>query len=610
MTMPQGKRTVRYPFVFGGISSQPEHIRLQSQVDAAENASFSVADGVTKRHGSRLITAITDLTIGGDYGLYSINRDNTEQYLVIYGDGELRIFELLDDGTTIEATVTFNDDTESYLNADTTFDTGSTTATYTLDVTPTPTISSTSTPFNGYTHTAGDPDYIYLAGGTDVTAGWYLIAGKNSNQQLELAADSRLTADASDVIVDGIRIGPTGSQNLRLASVNDYTFLVNTNVLTKGESEAGTIDATTMPIQIVRTGYTGDGSTPATFTVSTIEWAPRRKTITPSVQTGWSWFEANNQLEKTGEFIGYTWYDGDTIDVLGGTDIDPGTYNIKRKVNNNRVELFDDITPNGTGVNDVEVGDIITRDTVNFLANPLPSIIKDNRAIADITSHRNRLVLVGDENVLMSQAGDFFNLWIDDVDNLVDSDRIDYSLSSARVTLIDYVVPFRNTLIVFTKAGQQFEINAPDVLSPDTINISPSTRYETFPGVRPQTLGALIYFASPNGENSILYEYAYDDSRITNFGDEVSAHVRDLLPAVVRDLAASPNREKVAVLPESGNTIHLYSTFHSARRKEQSAWTTWSFQAAYDIRGITTIIDQLYMLVDDGTQFTLESVTL
>ena len=49
------------------------------------------------------------------------------------------------------------------------------------------------------------------------------------------------------------------------------------------------------------------------------------------------------------------------------------------------------------------------------------------------------------------------------------------SLSSEEVTLVDYVIPFRGTLVIFTKAGRQFELSAPDALTPTTASITPST---------------------------------------------------------------------------------------------------------------------------------------
>ena len=94
------------PSLSGGISKQPAHVRFSGQVEDATNADFSVADGCSKRAGTRLIKKLTGFTAAGGYRIHAINRDNAEQYLVVYGyfSGAMNIKVFHIDGT--EATVT------------------------------------------------------------------------------------------------------------------------------------------------------------------------------------------------------------------------------------------------------------------------------------------------------------------------------------------------------------------------------------------------------------------------------------------------------------------------------------------------------------------------
>ena len=52
---------LRLPLLYGGMSSQPPHVRHPSQVEDAQNFSFSVAHGATKRPGSQYLATINDL---------------------------------------------------------------------------------------------------------------------------------------------------------------------------------------------------------------------------------------------------------------------------------------------------------------------------------------------------------------------------------------------------------------------------------------------------------------------------------------------------------------------------------------------------------------------
>jgi hypothetical protein len=289
------------------------------------------------------------------------------------------------------------------------------------------------------------------------------------------------------------------------------------------------LDPTKMPIQIVRTAYTGDGSTEAVFTTNQVSWSDR----------------------------------------LTGDD----------KI------------------------------------NPAPSIIDNGDKISDMSFHRNRLVLSGQENVVFSQAGDFFNFFLDNPKNVVDSDPIDLALSSEEVTLIDYMHPFRQTLMVFTKAGRQFELNAPEALTPSTASISPSTQYKTR-SIRPKPLGHMIYFIGDQKDASILWEYYYDDSRVTNSAADATAHVFGLLPQGIRGLETSPNNDMVFVLPLDCAIMYVYQFHWVGNRKEQSAWGKWEFHSNYKIKDFGVIRNNLYILVadiptiGDGNIWTLEKIPI
>ena len=432
--MAKGERVIRIPALFGGISQQPASVRHSNQVEDAINAVFSVADGVSKRPGSNYVAQATGLTNGGDYRVHEIVRDHQERYLVIYGEGDLKVFELLDDGTALEATVNLTTDASNYI-----------------------------------------------------------------------AANSASSGD------------------LRLVTIADYTIIVNTTVSTSGDNGNGTIDETTMPVQMVRTSYPGDGSTPAVFDVDTIDWKDR-----PS-------------------------------------------------------------------------GDSTT--------NPLPSIIKAGRKIADVSFHRNRLVLAGGENIVFSQAGAFFNLWIQDANNIVDSDPIDVALSSEQVTLVDYVVPFRKSLVIFTKAGRQFELNAPETLTPTTAAITPSTSYRT-KSIRPQPLSNFLYFAGERRDASVMYEYFYDDSRVSNTAADITGHVQGLLPSDLRSIRTSTNNQMVFALGTDCSDFYVYKTFWNGSEKVQSAWGRWVFDLSYRINDFGVVRNDLYLLVESESQFIIESVPI
>ena len=57
--------------------------------------------------------------------------------------------------------------------------------------------------------------------------------------------------------------------------------------------------------------------------------------------------------------------------------------------------------------------------------------------ISDIVFHRNRITILADETVTLSQSGDYFNFWPDKATDVLDSDPISRIASVPRSTLCD-----------------------------------------------------------------------------------------------------------------------------------------------------------------------------
>lgn len=242
--------------------------------------------------------------------------------------------------------------------------------------------------------------------------------------------------------------------------------------------------------------------------------------------------------------------------------------------------------------------------------NPPPSLWDDGSAIKDVVFHRNRMILAGDESIVMSRDGDFFEFYLEDYDDITDADPIDIALSSDQITLIEHVVPFRKSLVIFTDAGRQFELNAPDSLTPTSAAITPSTSYQTL-SVRPQPLGNTLYFIAQRQDAGQLFEYFYDDSRVSNFAADVTAHAESLLPTSIRTIVTSPNDNAVVVLPGDDNDLYVYKSHWDGNEKAQSAWTKFEFDSGYDIEDIAVIDNECFMLVDAGAEgFVVEKFPL
>jgi hypothetical protein len=449
-------------------------------------------------------------------------------------------------------------------------------------------------------------DQIYVTGGTGVTAGWYTIASKDTDSQITLTTSIKAT-NASDVTTNGIGREFEVMEDFyanQSTSMYDIAKRLQTALRSAGAANAiiqydpnGRINGSLVLIS----HYRGTNCAIRTLTA-------------PS-----SGFD----LSSSSAYVPLHYAGGTATDGSGGY-IYPQTLSITDRwqqvpapgqaqavLDNTTLPAKIVRTTYGApSVFTVSLIDWVPRYTGDDITNPVPSIIKDGKAIADIAFHRNRLGIAGDENLVLGQAGDFFNFFLEDADNIVDSDPIDIALSADRVTLVEFVLPFRKELVIFTKAGQQFELNAPETLTPNTASITPSTGYSTISDVRPSIMGNQIYFASLADSGVQVYEYFYDDSAASNNAANITSHAEGYLPATIRSIASCVNQNMVLVLPSASNEVYVYRSFWSGVQKVQSAWNKWTFLTGTVIHDITILDDDAWALVERAGSFYVLRVNL
>ena len=80
--------TTDIPNLIGGVSQQPDVMRLISQCEVQENAVGSVVEGLKKRPPTEHIKKVIS-TVANDAFIHHVNRDANEQYFIVIGGGGL-----------------------------------------------------------------------------------------------------------------------------------------------------------------------------------------------------------------------------------------------------------------------------------------------------------------------------------------------------------------------------------------------------------------------------------------------------------------------------------------------------------------------------------------
>jgi hypothetical protein len=244
---------------------------------------------------------------------------------------------------------------------------------------------------------------------------------------------------------------------------------------------------------------------------------------------------------------------------------------------------------------------------------PNPSFVGSQ--LSNITVFRNRLVLLSDENVILSAADEFDRFFPETVQTVLDSDPIDITCGGSQVNVLVAAVPFASTLLLFSRHAQ-FRMDSGSLtvqpLTPKSASITQMTAFETLDGSDPVAVGRTIYFPIPRGTFGGLREYFLPDTTSpVPASDEVTATVPRYIPADLVQMAATVSEEAVALITKSQpKRLYFYKFFFQGDQKLQSAWSYWEVEGGKQLLGIQFVDSDLYAVVQYADGVYLEQVVV
>ena len=214
--------------------------------------------------------------------------------------------------------------------------------------------------------------------------------------------------------------------------------------------------------------------------------------------------------------------------------------------------------------------------------------------------YRNRLVLLSDENVIMSQPGDFFNFWPKSAITFTTQDVIDLSCSSDKPAIVYDGIQVNSGLVLFTK-NQQFMLTTDsDVLSPMTAKINALANYNFNHNTNPISLGTTVGFLDNAGKYSRFWEVA----RVLREGEpDVIDQTKVVSKLFDKDMVKISNSRENSVVffsKKNGSTLYGFRYFTTNQRRMQQAWFTWELSGT--IQHHAVLDDALYVVIRNGSK--------
>lgn len=239
--------------------------------------------------------------------------------------------------------------------------------------------------------------------------------------------------------------------------------------------------------------------------------------------------------------------------------------------------------------------------------NPWPSFVGE--ALNDVFFYRNRLGFLSGENIILSEAGSYFNFFPRSVAVSSDADPIDVAVSTNRINILKYAVPFSEELLIWSD-GAQFVLNADGILTPTSVRLDMTTEFEVTDKARPFGIGRGVYFVSPRAKfSSIRRYYAVQDVTQVKNAEDISAHVPSYIPNGVFKIHGSSTENFLTVLTEGApHKVFMYKFLYLEEAIAQQSWSHWDFGEGNSVLCCELIGAVMHLIIDAHSGIFMERI--
>ena len=576
------------PTLLRGISQSSDSAKQADHADIQDNADSNPVIGLIKRSGLQYITSLSNTTVGNVH-IQTINRDANEQYVAIFSNGNVRVFEL--DGT--EKTVNKPDGT-TYLN--------------------------TSDPRN-VIKTVTIADFTFVVNTSITTAMDSTLSAGNITQAVVFV--NNVSDDTTySVTVDGVTVTDDTSSDSELSTEQVATDLkngLNSGLTGFTIAQNGSVlhikknDGSNFSID----GKDTQGNTQLTIVKDSIQRFTDLPTVSPNgyvvevkgdEATNFDNYYVKFVTNNGGAFEEGQWEETVDKGIKFKFNYDTMPHVLIRQADGNfrfaRVD-GDTYTISGTDYTLPKWGERTAGDEDSA---PNPSFIDSK--INNVFFFRNRLGFLADDNVVLSRVSEFFNFFPETVLSVIDSDPIDVAASHTKVAILKNAVTMGEQLILFSDQTQFVLSSSADNMTPKTANVLVATEFESSDAAQPVGSGSSIYFLTKKGTFAGIREYITQSDVTVKDATNTTIHVPRLIPSEIFKLAVSNNQD-VLILLGTDNPNKLYINrwlYGSNGQKVLNSWFTFTINANRAIKNIDFIGTDLFCVIEEANGTTLEKI--
>jgi hypothetical protein len=584
------------PNLIQGVSQQPDAQRDPTQAELQINAVSSSAEGLRKRDPTQTLARVSSTSLG-DVFVHAILRDRSERYLAVISSSTVKVFDLDGVAQTVSAPSGYGylsgvTDAKRQVRCGTVAD-------FTFVASSLKVVAMDAAVAPAVARPAANEALVWVKA---ANYGQSYRVNVNGTLATVTTTTTAGTAISTADIAEQIKAALAGVAGVSIARAGSVLHLTSASTITISATDAranADITAITNSVQsftslpaIAPEGYqvevTGDPTN--NFDGYYLKFAPR---------SGAGTFGEGAWEETVAPGTRYKLDPATMPQVL--VRLPAGTW------------YFGPL--NGAALTGLTLPTWGQRTAGDSESAPDPSFV--GQTVNDIFVHRGRLGILADEKRIYSRVKDFFAFFPETVTTVLDSDPIDKTASSSKVSVLRYAVPFQGEMLLFSD-DYQFRSYATDAaLTPATDAITILTSYEIDTGVRPIQMGGSVVFCQSNGDWSQLRQFSVRGAGTALVGDadSITDHVSSYIPSGVFQLAANDTGSSLYCISSKAgytNRIYTYKFLYrnsgSGVERAQSSWGYWELPGADGILSILAIQETLYLLVQRGPEVFLEKM--
>jgi len=247
-----------------------------------------------------------------------------------------------------------------------------------------------------------------------------------------------------------------------------------------------------------------------------------------------------------------------------------------------------------------EVGDATT--------NPMPSFI--GSAIHGIAFFKNRLVFLSNENVITSQAGDYFNFFASTVLTVVASDPIDLSCGSLRPIELRHSILTTRGLVLFADNAQYILETTTEAFSAATAEINSVSYYNQSPRIPPIDTGPSIVFLEEDDTAAQVFEMLVGEAVGSKPAVvELTRIIPSYIPSDIKELKVTSSATTFMLTTyREPNAIYVFRFFNDGAERRMASWFKWIVSG--DVEMIEFNHNQLYIVTKQDGGYVISHVNL